>query len=166
MKQLIWEWSDSFDINMWSRDLVCQSHLIWRQVIAMMSILPPLMASGAVDMTTCGTTNKYKVGTMTTHGFHSVNPMKTGFVWPLTQQIQMEFEISNFPVDFLWLFAEVSLVKSPSGNCNWWLVNIGSGNGRADSRFALSQWETALLCNDVSHWPGANLESALNGMVS
>ena len=23
---------------------------------------------------------------------------------------------------------------------------------RADSRFALSQWETPLLCNDVSHW--------------
>ena len=31
----------------------------------------------------------------------------------------------------------------------------------ADSRFAPSQWETALLCNDVSHWLGANLESAL-----
>ena len=32
---------------------------------------------------------------------------------------------------------------------------------RADSRFASSQWETALLCNDVSHWLGASLESAL-----
>ena len=32
---------------------------------------------------------------------------------------------------------------------------------RADSRFAPSQWETALLCNDVSHWLGANLESVL-----
>ena len=31
---------------------------------------------------------------------------------------------------------------------------------RADSRFAPSQWETALLCNDVSHWLGANLETA------
>ena len=29
------------------------------------------------------------------------------------------------------------------------------------SRFAASQWETALLCNDVSHWLAANLESAL-----
>ena len=28
----------------------------------------------------------------------------------------------------------------------WWT--------RADSRFSTSQWETALLCNDVSHWPG------------
>ena len=32
---------------------------------------------------------------------------------------------------------------------------------RADARFVPSQWETALLCNDVSHWLGANLESAL-----
>ena len=32
---------------------------------------------------------------------------------------------------------------------------------RADSRFAPSQWETALLCNDVSYWLGVNLESTL-----
>ena len=32
---------------------------------------------------------------------------------------------------------------------------------RVDSRFAPSQRETALLCNDVSHWLGASLESAL-----
>ena len=31
---------------------------------------------------------------------------------------------------------------------------------RADSRFAPNQWETALLCNDASHWLGASLESA------
>ena len=33
--------------------------------------------------------------------------------------------------------------------------------GMADSRFAPSQWETALLCNDVSHWLDASLESVL-----
>ena len=32
---------------------------------------------------------------------------------------------------------------------------------RADSRFAPSLWEMASLCNDVSHWLGASLESAL-----
>ena len=39
---------------------------------------------------------------------------------------------------------------------------------RADSRLAPSQWETALQSNAVSHWLGANLESALywvNGRV-
>ena len=32
---------------------------------------------------------------------------------------------------------------------------------RADSKLGPSQWETALLCNDISHWLGANLESTL-----
>ena len=32
---------------------------------------------------------------------------------------------------------------------------------RADSRFAPSQWETALLCNDTSYWLDTSLESAL-----
>ena len=32
---------------------------------------------------------------------------------------------------------------------------------RHDSRFGPCQWETALHCNDVSHWLGTRLESAL-----
>ena len=32
---------------------------------------------------------------------------------------------------------------------------------KAHSRFAPSQWKTALLSNDVSHWLGASIESAL-----
>ena len=32
---------------------------------------------------------------------------------------------------------------------------------RTGCRFALNQWGTALLCDDISHWLGANLESAL-----
>ena len=35
-------------------------------------------------------------------------------------------------------------------------------NYRASSMFAPSQWETALFCNDVSHWVGASLGSAMN----
>ena len=31
---------------------------------------------------------------------------------------------------------------------------------RADSRFAPSQWEMPLLCNDISHWLGASLEKS------
>ena len=34
-------------------------------------------------------------------------------------------------------------------------------HARDGSRFVPSQWEKALLCNDVSHWLGASLESAL-----
>ena len=44
----------------------------------------------------------------------------------------------------------------------WVLYCACYSNGfRADSKFALSQWETALLCNEVSRWLGANLESDL-----
>ena len=34
-------------------------------------------------------------------------------------------------------------------------------NIRTDTRFAPCQWETALLCNDVSQWLGASLKSSL-----
>ena len=36
---------------------------------------------------------------------------------------------------------------------------------RADSRFVPSQWDTVLLCNDVSHWMGASLQSACYSMA-
>ena len=32
---------------------------------------------------------------------------------------------------------------------------------KADSRLAPSQWEMTLLCNDISHWLGTNIESTL-----
>ena len=39
------------------------------------------------------------------------------------------------------------------------VFSITQGHKCAFYRFALNQWETALLCNDVSHWLGASLES-------
>ena len=45
-------------------------------------------------------------------------------------------------------------------NCGQLVGGIESSN-RAESRFATSQWEMALLCNNVSHWLGASLESAM-----
>ena len=39
---------------------------------------------------------------------------------------------------------------------DWDIICIGA------SRFAPGQWETTLLCNGVSHWLGATLESALH----
>ena len=36
---------------------------------------------------------------------------------------------------------------------------------RSDSRFAPSHWESVLPCNDVSHWLGARLVSALTTFV-
>ena len=42
-----------------------------------------------------------------------------------------------------------------------WSLIFHHCNNRADSRFAPSQWETSLQSDTVSHWLGANLESAL-----
>ena len=47
-----------------------------------------------------------------------------------------------------------------------WIIQKKQGNtmpagSRFDSRFAPSQWETLLQSNTISHWLGANLESAL-----
>ena len=42
------------------------------------------------------------------------------------------------------------------------MTSIQTTNCRAESRSMPSQWEMSLLCNDVSRWLGANLESALN----
>ena len=42
-----------------------------------------------------------------------------------------------------------------------WDILLSQSQFRTDSRFAPSQWEAALLCNDVSHWLGASQESAL-----
>ena len=52
-----------------------------------------------------------------------------------------------------WLNCECSVTWIKYGTC--------MSHYRADSRLVPSQWETALLCNDVSHWLGAKLESAL-----
>ena len=43
----------------------------------------------------------------------------------------------------------------------WSLWCLMWPRNRADSRFAPGQWETSLQSNAVSHWLGANLESAL-----
>ena len=48
-----------------------------------------------------------------------------------------------------------------------WVPKVQHGldcTARADSRFVPSQWETALLCNNVSHLLGASLESALTAV--
>ena len=64
-----------------------------------------------------------------------------------------------------WLVIRQGICLSSVRSLQWgWsseMVKITMFVYRADSRFAPSQWETALLCNDVSHWLGANLESAL-----
>ena len=58
----------------------------------------------------------------------------------------------------LFLYHKLSY---PWFKCSVWWENTTKHIIRAHSRCELSQWETALLWNDVCHWLGANLESAL-----
>ena len=44
------------------------------------------------------------------------------------------------------------------------LPAVNLKNIRTDYRFAPSQWEMVLLCNNISHWQGAGLELAVNIM--
>ena len=50
---------------------------------------------------------------------------------------------------------------APAHMITWEMIRAATYKPRADSSFVPSQWETALLCNHVSHWLGASLESAL-----
>ena len=66
---------------------------------------------------------------------------------------------------YSWKIAQSGYATSIKRSFNW-PCNItdtwsSSWYCSAHSRLAPSQWETMLLCNDVSHWLGARLESAL-----
>ena len=58
------------------------------------------------------------------------------------------------PLLCMYFYSLTILLNATCLGCHSWF--------RADSRLAPSQWETLLLCNDISHWLGANLELALS----
>ena len=63
----------------------------------------------------------------------------------------------DFDVETLWSHKHTRIISVTLAP----VLREGQICIRAYSRFPPSQWETALLCNDVSHWLGASLESAL-----
>ena len=73
-----------------------------------------------------------------------------------------KYQQNNSFVPVLFMGLKVKLCRSgcrlfhipPTGPAHQSVIKAGS-------RFVPNQWETSLLCNDVSHWLGANLESAL-----
>ena len=61
---------------------------------------------------------------------------------------------------YCWALIQELLYRLESS----YVVMTGFVMSRADSRFASSQWDAVLICNDVSHWLVASLESALISM--
>ena len=60
----------------------------------------------------------------------------------------------------LWMFLKVTDAKKETVRVKMHIYGC-----RGDSRFAPNQWETALFCNDVSHWLSTSLELALMYMI-
>ena len=75
-------------------------------------------------------------------------------IWPSFRPTIFLIWLSFCPTIFPWQLFMSAVTFWPMHHPIW--------KSRADSRFAPRQWEMALLCNDVSHWPCACLESALN----
>ena len=65
----------------------------------------------------------------------------------------------TYVIRYVW-YNQTSLHAQPVIDLD--LVAIGWRHYRAVPRFAPSQWETSLQSMAVSHWLGANLESALH----
>ena len=63
---------------------------------------------------------------------------------------------------FSWLkFVPTDPINNKSAFVRVMATGYWINQFRSDSRFAPSQRETALLCNDVFRWVGASLESVL-----
>ena len=79
-------------------------------------------------------------------------------------------KVNSARVNYQWWIRQ-GVDLSPSCGCGYYLFEWSELNGcrnkncRADSRFVPSEWETQLHSNAVSHWLGANLESAVNCVV-
>ena len=78
------------------------------------------------------------------------------------------FQNNEFPLIYnntgMWVVQQGYMYQMTIGRC---LMSISMWNyfqtkSRADSRFVPSQWVMVLLCKDISHWLGTNLDSALS----
>ena len=59
-------------------------------------------------------------------------------------------------------FLTACVERGPWKSLSWITSTMAGLYHKPDSRFAPSQWETALLCNVILHWLGASLELALH----
>ena len=73
-------------------------------------------------------------------------------------QSQKSYSTSSF---YMYLFQGRTINSVRVGGCGRDNSASYLWQNRADSRFAPNHWETSLQSNAVSHWLGANLESAL-----
>ena len=80
---------------------------------------------------------------------------------------KMQLKMSSVKWQQFCLFLHVlrMMICDPAG---LWIYEYAAASKhiyRANSRFVSSQWETSLQSNTVSHWLGANQESALSHIM-
>ena len=81
----------------------------------------------------------------------AVIPSSSGFNFPA----HWSYSMTSQPWCERW---RSQAIPDPAHLSSFSVITI---RDRDDSRFSSSQWETALLCNDFSHWLDASLESVL-----
>ena len=87
-----------------------------------------------------------------------VIPNRMYFVLNDNGHMQSQRSSSGFACD---RYHSVQSTSCQSQHIHWFIMVRFVNIFRADSRFAPSQWEMALLCNDIFYWLCASLESAL-----
>ena len=115
----------------------------------------PLLVSGISYTSWICDNSQNKQWDVITHPYSNFNgglnkpPLKLEHGWVITSHLKQ----------WMWLLISgliwITVSKMGSGMQNMWRPI------RADFRLAPCQWETSLQSNAVSHWLGANLESAL-----
>ena len=71
------------------------------------------------------------------------------------------FVVTGETVTDNWVVLSTTSGATSDDKVASWQLSVNSSVSKTDSRLAPSQWETSLQSNAVSHWLGANLESAL-----
>ena len=85
----------------------------------------------------------------------------TAVVWWYSKPYQTQTYLLRQSIDWYVMLWMVSSVPCRRLLATVWQLLVASETCYRDhSRFAHSQWERALLCNDVSHWLGASLAPA------
>ena len=125
----------------------------WNSQVAIMATLPSQPSPQVVTRTTSGAANDNKVINMTTFVLQQCCQQKRDICL-----LQLPHQLYSYQI---WVQNIVRFLQSITKiflNFNYKLCTL---NGRAGSRFVPSQWDMSLRSNAVSHWLGANLESAL-----
>ena len=106
-----------------------------------------------------GSCNLYKHANMQTS---RSSPVRVSDVWGVFYDSKSDLcplQLSNIvPPTDMWRNNNIIITKTTSRR---WSDDLDNTEAGYDCRLAPSQWETPLQSNAVSHWLGANLESAL-----